>query len=113
MNRLTLRYFLNGLLPLLFSFYLVPGPLLHELLDHRDDCDTHIECQDVTGISKAHKHCELLQMESPVLFALIVYHPSFSKHSIFRPAVLEICSIEFSCLTISTLRGPPCLLPLC
>lgn len=103
-----IQKFLTRLLPFAFAFYLIPGGLLHELVDHQEvHCEVHLAHPAEDSIDQAHRHCELLQLDLPSLFQnndqLFILIATITTSSI-ADCEEQLFRKQFN--TITT-RGPP------
>ena len=62
---------------LAMALFITPHELLHELVDHSDNCDVHPSLTYGETISSLHQHCDILQLASPPLHQTI-HNYSFS-----------------------------------
>ena len=101
------RKHIASFLLLALALFITPHELLHELVDHTDDCDIQANQSEGNTISALHQHCDVLQLASPPLhFSIHNFSFSFAQLS----TILNIPSIEnyhFSSSAILFLRGPP------
>lgn len=99
--------FRSSLLATVLLLSLVPGPLLHELIRHHDDCVVHLSPGKEDVIGAMHRHCEMLQLEGPV-YLYEIHHP-FEVSAIINPELRTLSTS--ACLYRSSapglLRGPP------
>jgi hypothetical protein len=100
--------FLRRLLPFAFAFYLIPGGLLHELVDHQEvHCEIHLSHPAEDSIDQSHRHCELLQLDLPSLFQnhdqLVTLIATITTSTVLDLPE-QLCKVLFN--TIAA-RGPP------
>lgn len=101
------KKYIATFLLLALAIFITPHELLHELVDHTDDCDIHACQSDGDVLSIIHQHCDVLQLASPPLhYSLHNFSFSITQLS----TILYFSGIEnyyFSTSAILFLRGPP------
>ncbi|MFM2135541.1 MAG: hypothetical protein RL021_941 [Bacteroidota bacterium] len=99
--------FKSSLLATVFLLSLLPGPLIHELINHHDHCVVHLSPGKEDVIGSMHRHCELLQLEGPVYLNII--NDALDGPDILNPELrtLSTSSCFYQSSSPSLLRGPP------
>ena len=101
------KKYIATFLLLALAIFITPHELLHELVDHMDDCDIHVSHTEGDALSILHQHCDVLQLASPPLhFSLHNFSFAISQQSTIN-YFSEIENYYFSNSAILFLRGPP------
>ena len=102
-----LRLFFRGLFTAAFIYYLLPGALLHELMDHHHQCVVHLTPGKEDVVGAMHHHCELLQLAGPTFYPLTECWRSSTITLETRILYKDSPFFAFQTVEEHQLRGPP------